>query len=379
VGCPGPLGYASPAVRTVRRALVAALLAALAVLVTACQGATPYAVIVNGTAISQSQVLRELNAIADNKAFVSEYEQSAAQAASSGQSTGQPSSIFGTGIGRTYSQAFTDIILNTDLQAELVHAEVIRRRLEPPAGDIGTQANIAAAAAQFGSEPTSALSLFKLFNPWFQHVYEVRAAEELALTNALGPVDTSTAAVQRFYATNPTDFIKTECVSHILVGSEEKAASIRAKIVAGASFAAMAKKYSTDTASAAKGGSLGCAAPGSYVAPFEAVADSIRVGQLSQPVLSQFGWHLILVTSRTVQPLDGPTTAQIVQYLQQQSPIGLFIAAEQRTLAVRVNPAYGTWSPTSGVVPPTAPAANSGVPTTTLAPTASAQPPSSTP
>jgi foldase protein PrsA len=354
---------------TVRRAALALVMAGAVLVATGCQGATPYALIVNGTTISQSEVLRELHAIAANKAFVTEYQQNNAQAAAAGQTAGPP--IQGTGIGTTtYSQAFAAVILQTDLQGLLVHREVVRRHIEPSAKDISNAQ--ADAAQQLDSDQTQAVAVFKQFSPWFQHLFQVRTAEELALTQALGPVDTSTKAVQSFYKDNPVDFITTECVSHILVSSQSQAESIRAKIEAGASFATMAEKYSTDTSSAVKGGSLGCSAPGNYVAPFEHVADTIAVNQLSQPVQSQFGWHLILVTSRQRQVLDAATSAKIVAYLQQQSPLTLFLTAQQATLSVHVNPEFGSWDPATGVVAPPSPGANSGIPTTTAAPAAAA-------
>jgi parvulin-like peptidyl-prolyl isomerase len=199
-------------------------------------------------------------------------------------------------------------------------------------------------------------------------VFEEQTADALAFAKVLGPVDSSRVAVQKFYNDNPADFITSECVSHILVASQSLAVSIRAKIAAGADFAAMAKQYSTDTSSAVKGGDLGCNAPGGYVPPFEHVADSIKVGVVSQPVQSQFGWHVIKVTSRQTHSLDLATAVQIQQYLQQLNPVTAFLQANQPK--VHVNPAYGSWDPTQHVVPPTPPAANSGVPTTTAAPSA---------
>jgi len=92
------------------------------------------------------------------------------------------------------------------------------------------------------------------------------------------------------------------------------------------------------------------------------VANTIPVKQLSQPVHTQFGWHLIEVTSRQEQPLDATNTARIQQYLQ-QNPVSMFIPPALMKAQIKVNPAYGSWDPLQpAVVPPPAPPGNSGAP-----------------
>lgn len=82
--------------------------------------------------------------------------------------------------------------------------------------------------------------------------------------------------------------------SHILVDTKQEADSIKAKIDNGASFEAMAKKYSK-CPSGQDGGDLGYFSRGQMVKPFEDVAFSLPVGKVSEPVKTQFGWHLIKV------------------------------------------------------------------------------------
>ena len=76
---------------------------------------------------------------------------------------------------------------------------------------------------------------------------------------------------------------------------------LRAEIVKGASFAALAKKYSQDPGSAVNGGDLGWVSPGELVPPFEAAMDTLQPGQMSQPVQTQYGWHLIQVEQKRQQ------------------------------------------------------------------------------
>jgi len=77
-----------------------------------------------------------------------------------------------------------------------------------------------------------------------------------------------------------------------------KADSIRAQLAAGASFDEIAKKESADSGSAEKGGLLGRVGRGQFVKPFEDAAYALKPGELSQPVLSPFGFHIIRVDER---------------------------------------------------------------------------------
>lgn len=92
--------------------------------------------------------------------------------------------------------------------------------------------------------------------------------------------------------------------SHILISNEgpaslDKARKILADLRAGASFAELAKQHSTDPGSAALGGDLGFFGPGQMVRPFEdAVAALQKPGDLSEPVVSQFGYHIIRLEER---------------------------------------------------------------------------------
>jgi peptidyl-prolyl cis-trans isomerase C len=83
-----------------------------------------------------------------------------------------------------------------------------------------------------------------------------------------------------------------------------KVTDLRAKIVAGADFAAVAKENSDDTGSGANGGDLGSFTRGQMVPEFDKEAFLLPVGQLSQPVKSPFGYHLIKVEAHSTKPFD---------------------------------------------------------------------------
>ena len=85
---------------------------------------------------------------------------------------------------------------------------------------------------------------------------------------------------------------------HILVETEEKAKELYENIAHGADFTAMAKQHSKDSGSKEDGGDLGYFARGRMVPQFEEVAFKTPKGEVSLPVRSQFGWHLIKVEDK---------------------------------------------------------------------------------
>lgn len=74
--------------------------------------------------------------------------------------------------------------------------------------------------------------------------------------------------------------------------------ALRAEIAGGTKFEDVAKRESIDSVSAAQGGDMGMGAKGRFVTEFDQVAHSLPIGELSQPVLTQFGYHLIRVDAR---------------------------------------------------------------------------------
>lgn len=96
-------------------------------------------------------------------------------------------------------------------------------------------------------------------------------------------------------------------VRHILIQTNEilddaaarqKLAEIRARIVGGEDFAAVAKVVSEDEQSAIEGGDLGWSGPGTFVPAFEQTVKELPIGEISQPFKTQFGWHILRVEER---------------------------------------------------------------------------------
>jgi parvulin-like peptidyl-prolyl isomerase len=106
---------------------------------------------------------------------------------------------------------------------------------------------------------------------------------------------------------------------HILVKTKAEAEKVRALLVADntdANWKKVAKQYSTDPGSKNNGGDLGSFPKGRMVKPFEDAAFSLKVGEISQPVKTQFGWHIIEVTQKT--PASTQTLAQAKATIEQQ-------------------------------------------------------------
>ena len=156
--------------------------------------------------------------------------------------------------------------------------------------------------------------------PLFQQ--RLQYLEERALRRAFFAETIANAvteeAVRASYDKFVAEFVPAEEIraSHILVSSEEEAKAVKAELDGGADFVALAKEKSIDPG-AANGGDLGFFGKGMMVAPFEAAAYALtEIGQVSEPVQSQFGWHVIrLEEKRQSTP---PAFEAVASQLQQQ-------------------------------------------------------------
>jgi parvulin-like peptidyl-prolyl isomerase len=136
-------------------------------------------------------------------------------------------------------------------------------------------------------------------------------------------VKVSNADAQKYYTQNKASFTtpQTREVRHILVNSKSLAQQIETKLKNGESFASLAKKYSKDTGSAQQGGKLCVAHGGSSgacqqtVPPFDKAAFSLKTNKVSQPVHSQFGWHVIQALS-PVKPAHTQTFKEVESQIQ---------------------------------------------------------------
>ncbi len=114
------------------------------------------------------------------------------------------------------------------------------------------------------------------------------------------PPTISDDEAKKYYDNNPGLFSSTQIkASHILVKDEDVARKLRAELVADPSkFADKAKELSIDKTSGAKGGDLGKFGPGRMVPEFERAAFALKKGEISEPVKTQYGWHIIMLVDR---------------------------------------------------------------------------------
>jgi parvulin-like peptidyl-prolyl isomerase len=147
--------------------------------------------------------------------------------------------------------------------------------------------------------------------------------------------------------------LTTVCTRHILTGTEDEANDAKGRIDGGEDFAAVAAEVSTDTGSGAQGGDLGCGPPAQYVDPFAEATIAAPIGELYGPVESQFGFHLIVVDSRSVLTFDeiAADPQQHIPAQYTQAEFQDWFNGKLESADVSVASEYGTWSP-EGIIPP---------------------------
>jgi len=147
------------------------------------------------------------------------------------------------------------------------------------------------------------------------------------------------------------------CARHILVATPEEAEAVKARLDAGEDFAEVATEVSLDTNSV--GGELPCpVAAADYVEEFSTAAALLPVGEISTPVPTEFGWHILVVDDRTSPDSFEVFVADPTAYLHASALSELWVpwvndAVQSATIEVASQ--VGTWTYASnGIVPPPA-------------------------
>ena len=166
----------------------------------------------------------------------------------------------------------------------------------------------------------------------------VQEAIEDELSSGFEPI-TDEAIAQEVEAF-PADWTQV-CASHILVETQEEANDLKAQLDDGGDFAALATELSLDPGSGANGGDLGCASPSGFVGPFAEATMTAELGVVTDPVETEFGYHLIIVNDR----IDAPTDA-VREYLEQarsQEALDTWFAAMIVAADITVVESVGVW------------------------------------
>jgi parvulin-like peptidyl-prolyl isomerase len=314
----------------VKKLAVCLVAVAAGVSAAACGSLGPTAATVNGTRISQEAVEEELEAIGANAAYRESIE----------PQIGAP--ILGEGRG-TFSATFAAQVLTRQIFFELVRQEVARRSLGVPRDALDQ-------ALGQAEEQVGGAEVFRQFPSSYRETLVRHFAHVNVLREALveeAEADAAAPDARAYYDTHPDEFVE-RCMSHVLVETGEQAAEVRRRVLAGEDFGTVAVQASTDPSAQQNRGELPCGRSGTYVPEFEQAAAALDPGQVSEPVQTQFGFHVILLRSERVvafEEVESQLQAQLANDAQQASQGALdeFLREAVSKARVSVNPKYGRW------------------------------------
>lgn len=343
-----------------KRLLLVAVLAAAGALGAACD-VSPPAATVGGATVTRSQLEAQLTADTSNR--YKTYTECALRLLGAAP----PASLTGSG-DATVDAGFASYELETLVFQHLVESDLAARHQTVTAADLDS----ARADLPLLLSPTSTTTsdcgysgttLIRVLPGSFVDQQVRLIADQDRLEELVGHVDVSAAALAAYYAAHPAQF-KEICLSDIAVTTQAQAQQAHDAIAKGtATFASEAQQVSIDTQSAADGGQLGCV-PSSEVVNgviLDAIA-GLAPGQVSQPTYeppSSGGsgvWFILELDGTPQIPLSQAEPEIRQQLLAAANPQ---LAAEftriTRHASVWVDPRYGSWSNTEGIVAPIPP------------------------
>jgi parvulin-like peptidyl-prolyl isomerase len=329
----------------------------------ACNAASPYAVVVHGNTINRAELDSELNNAAHSQSYLTRLQSGGSQ-------------VQGTAPG-TFNKDFVASILNELIRYSIIHQKLASQHQLPTAAEVTSAKQVA--SQQIFVDQNTGKSFFNEFTPGYQTTLAERRAEVQKLATTLS----TPQAEQDYYNSHKGQFATEVCVRHILLVKKDskggvdfpaslaQANLVKSQLVNGDSnFAALAKQYSQDNqgtgGTAATGGQLaGSASDGclsandlnQLVPEFVRAVATLPVGQVSDPVQTQFGYHLIEVTSRQIPPF-GPTVTSAVSQSLFLNYLQTSVTDAVRLSHVKLNQQFGTLDhtiPTPSNGPVTAP------------------------
>jgi parvulin-like peptidyl-prolyl isomerase len=241
-------------------------------------------------------------------------------------------------VGKKYSPELVAYVLQNRYFNSLIQQEAKARKLEPAEMTATFTQNLAGATP--GGEETL-------------NAYPAKYRDDMLLTQRY--IEALLLAAggdpKEYFDKNPDKFT-TACVQHILVASEVEAIAAQQRISGGETFDKVAADVSTDPGSKDNGGDLGCQPLSTYVPEFSSAAAVAELNKVTEPVKSDFGYHLILVTKRDVGKWDDTTQEQAKQAVQQAGVEEIRTALTKRATdaGTVVNPKFAVLN-TSGGIP----------------------------
>lgn len=331
------------------------VLAVAALLTAGCAyGGTPLstgALDVAGTTVSVSELTDELDYLAANPAVA----QSLIGVDTSAINAGGPES------GPARMQASV-AVLNVHVFAALLGEAAANEGVEPDADDLRT-ANDAV-----GRLASQAPGMPAQLNEALLRLVSLQAALGRSISDAIvEPTEAEIRAAYDEVIGDGSDFTDYRCSSHILVSfgdgapgstaeptDDEVAAALASataaqqRLDAGEAFETVAGEVSDDTGSGARGGDLGCNQSGTFVPEFEAALVALSPGEVSVPVRTEFGFHLIRLDSVGPPAFEDVEAEIASQLLEQNSDpqevLLVLVTSVAADVDVVVNPRFGAWS-----------------------------------
>lgn len=296
----------------------------------------PAAAVVNGQKITVDEVAADLNRFEESP----EFERLAQQGDAQALKRQVEQQILSQEIRRAVLQPKAE-----DFDIEITDEDVAQR-MEEIKQDFPTQGAFEEALKEQG------LTLDQLTELVEDNLLEEALRAEV--TEGTGPTDEDLRA---YYEENEADYQET-AAQHILVEDRKLAARLAKQLQDARAnqledlFARLAKQHSTDQSNAGQGGDLGFFKPGDFVPEFEQAADELEVGEISDPVRTEFGFHVIWVTDRRVAPFED-VQGSIEETLGQgaaDEAWDAYVRKAYEQAEVKVNPRYGEFDEEALVV-----------------------------
>jgi peptidyl-prolyl cis-trans isomerase C len=182
------------------------------------------------------------------------------------------------------------------------------------------------------------------FNKKMEDFKKLTLVSEVFEKEIMAKSTVSDQDIRDYYDKNKDSFVMATEIkaSHILVKTEEEAQKVLARLKKGEKFEAIAKAVSLDTASARNGGDVGFFKKGQMVPEFERAAASLKVGDISIPVKTQFGYHIIKVTDKkTGSPVEFEKVRDLISQKlsgeKQKEAFEAYITELKKTYKVELN------------------------------------------
>lgn len=217
--------------------------------------------------------------------------------------------------GVLYKDKFKELVLDQMVYTELIYQEAEKENVLPTEDEINKAISDFKTSIKSNEEYQKQLNKIGIDDEFLKYQFARELASEKYKEYYDKNNNIEDKSMQTYYNENKDEFYVDEVrASHILIKTiddennelsdekkaeaKEKAQEVLAKVKSGEDFATLAKEYSEDTGSAINGGDLDFFPRGYMVEPFEKAAFSMKVGEVSDLVESNFGYHIIKVTDK---------------------------------------------------------------------------------